>query len=112
MDERALVKNAGDRDQVKKAAKKEKSQDEWNLEDIRHVMRDPLGRRFIWRLLGKEYCKTFESIYENSARIHYNAGRQDIGHKLLAEVIAADEQAYLQMQLEAHLPMAKDKKNA
>jgi hypothetical protein len=91
-EERALVKNAADEKQVKEGAKREKSHRDREIDDIRQVMSSPQGRRFIWRLLG--HCGVYESIWEASAKIHYNAGKQDVGHFLLAEVVQANEELY------------------
>jgi hypothetical protein len=35
-----------------------------------------------------------DSIYETSAKIHYNSGRQDLGLEILADVMLADRQIY------------------
>jgi hypothetical protein len=43
----------------------------------------------------------FESVWSPSALIHYNAGRQDQGHKLIALLVQVDEEGYLLMEREA-----------
>ena len=57
------------------------------------------GRYTLWTLL--EDLGIFRSIWDPSARIHYNAGRQDAGHELMARIIAADPNRYEQMEREA-----------
>lgn len=94
-DKEPLVHNAADPEQIKNARKKEKFKRENELNDIRTVLSTSEGKRVLWRLLSQ--CRTFESIYEQSARIHYNAGQQDLGHFIMAEIIAADEQLLFQM---------------
>lgn len=93
-----LVKNAADPSQVGEAKKKEKSQRDLELDDIRKILSEPVGRRVLWRWLKR--AKTFESIWEPSAKIHYNAGLQDFGHFLLAEVTEADENLLFKMMSE------------
>ena len=95
LDKDPLVHNAADPKQVKNAKRKEKFDREGVLQDIRMVLSTPEGKRLIWRLLS--HCRTFESIYEQSARIHYNAGQQDLGHFIMAEIISADEQLLFTM---------------
>lgn len=92
-------KNAADENQVKEARLTEKRIRERELGDLRYLLASAQGRRLIWRLLG--HCKSFESVWEPSAKIHYNAGKQDVGHFLMAEIIAADENSFLQMMKEA-----------
>ena len=95
---KALVGNAASEKQVKKAVDKEITQRETELNDLRTVLSTPHGRRLVWRLLEK--CRVFETIWESSAKIHYNSGQQDIGHFLMAEVVHADDQSLLEMMKE------------
>lgn len=92
-------KNAADEEQVKQARSREKRIRERELSDIRYLLQSPQGRRFLWKLMGR--CKTFESIWEPSAKIHFNAGQQDLGHFIMAEIIEADENSLLQMMKES-----------
>lgn len=95
----ALVGNCADPEQVKQAEKKVKNRRDTELEDIRFLLSDRRARNFIWRLLT--HCRVFESIWEPSAKIHHNAGRQDVGHFIMAEVVEAREDALLEMMREA-----------
>lgn len=104
-EERSLVKNAADEKQVKGAAEKEKRGRDRELDDLAFILNDIRGRRAMWRVLG--YCKAFESIWEPSAKIHYNAGQQDVGHFLLNDLMEASEDLYLLMAKEAK----KEKQN-
>ena len=94
-----LVKNCADPEQVKQAEKKVKNRRDTELEDIRFLLETRQGKRFFWRLLT--HCKVFESIWEPSAKIHHNSGRQDVGHFIMAEVVEAREDALLEMMREA-----------
>lgn len=93
-----FVRNAASKKQVDTAEIKERSARERELNEMRAVLSTPEGRRFLWRLLGR--CKTFSSIYESSARIHYNSGQQDIGFQLLQEIDAADPEMFFKMRNE------------
>ena len=77
---------------------KEKIEENNEVNDLLAVLDIPQGRRVLWRIL--EECKTFGSIYETSARIHYNAGQQDIGHMIMAKITEADEEALFTMMRE------------
>jgi hypothetical protein len=90
-----MVKNASNPSQVKEAQNKYERERKVQIDDLRAVLSTPQGRRLLWRLMSE--CKVFGSIWDNSARIHYNAGRQDVGHFVLAEIVAASEDSYLEM---------------
>lgn len=105
MSEKALVGNAADSEQVNEAGKRLQITREDELNDIRSVLSTKQGRRFIWRLLDR--CGVHRSIWSQSALIHYNAGQQDIGHFIEAEIVNADENL-LFLIISEH---RKDKKN-
>jgi hypothetical protein len=98
-DQKNSTPNAADEDQVGRAKGREKRLREREMNDIRYLLQSIQGRRFLWRLMG--HCKVFESIWESSAKIHHNAGMQDIGHFVMAEIVAANEDAFLQMMKES-----------
>lgn len=106
MNQRAVVKNAADEAQVKKAKIQEEDIRLEELNDLRVVLSMKEGRRFLWRLLT--HCKVFESIWEPSAKIHYLAGSQDIGHFIMAEISDAGQDYLFKMMEEAK----KEKENA
>lgn len=100
-DGRALVKNAADPEQVKHAQRQETRDEDRKQAALLETMRTPAGRIVLWHVL--ESAGVFESVWENSARIHYNAGRQDLGHEWMARLVKtrALEDLYLQMESEA-----------
>lgn len=79
-----VVTNAADVQQVDKAKQKELRGRERELNDLLAVMSTKEGRRYMWRLLA--HCKVFGSVWHGSALIHYNAGMQDVGHFILADI--------------------------
>lgn len=95
-----LVTNASSKKQVKAAHAKELRGRDREIEDVRHVLRTKEGRRFYWRLMAK--CKSFESIlHPSGSMLYYQAGQQDIGHFLLGELVATDENKLIEMMIEA-----------
>lgn len=96
--EKAMVKNAADPKQVKRAANKEQFKKDNERSDLSKVLETPEGRRVMWRLL--EHCKVFGSVWDPSSRIHYYAGKQDVGHFLMAEIVDAGEDYLLAMMKE------------
>lgn len=94
---RSMVKNAADQGQVRAAEKKEAYTRDHELNDLRRVLETPEGRRVLWRFMSK--CNVFGSVWEPSARIHYNSGRQDFGHFVMAEIVdASEEYLFLMMK--------------
>lgn len=73
---------------------------------IKSVMNTQEGRLMMWELLGT--CGIFSSVWEASAKIHYNAGRQDVGHELLADLHAVDTNLYLLMEREMRALAARE----
>lgn len=92
-------KNAANEDHVKQARLSEKLIRERELNDLRYLLQSPQGRRVVWRILS--HCRVFESIWHPSALIHHNSGRQDVGHFLMSEVVAAEETALITMMKES-----------
>lgn len=96
----ALQSNAADPRQVSAAGKVEDRRRERELNDLRIVLSTTEGRRVFWRLL--EFCGVHRSVKDHSGSItYYNAGLQDTGHFIEAEIVAADEELLFKMQREA-----------
>ena len=93
-----MVTNAADPQQVRDAEKKLELKISQSQRDLQAVLRMPEGRRVFWRLL--EEARVYGSIWENSARIHYNSGRQDFGHQIMADIMDAGEDFYFEMMSE------------
>lgn len=95
----SAVRNVADPSQVAQASEKEKFGRDLELDDLRFILATQQARRVFWRLL--KYAGVHESIWEPSAKIHYNAGRQDFGHFIESEIIEADEEFLFQMMKES-----------
>lgn len=102
----AVVQNAADPRQVGRGTKLEKQRREKELNDMQTVLASRQGRRTLWRILG--HCGVFGSVMSTTGRIEYNSGRQDAGHYILAEILAADESCFLLMQEEAYADAKSD----
>jgi hypothetical protein len=87
--------SAADPVRLKEAKHKERRVSEKQNDDMFNVLSTIEGRRVLWRIL--EHCKSFQSIWDNSAKIHYNAGQQDVGHFLIKAITEANPKAYIQM---------------
>lgn len=112
MDRMPEVRNAGDRRQVQDAERRlRRRRGRW-LAALRAVLATPEGRLVFGErdhgLLAK--AGVYRSIWAPNAQIHYNAGRQDYGHELMAELLRADERAYLLMEQEARAIAAGDER--
>lgn len=67
---------------------------------FRETLRTFEGRRTLWEVLT--WCGTFQSILAADALgMAFRAGQQDLGHKLIAQLTAADAGLYDQMAREA-----------
>ena len=88
-------RNAADPEQVRKGAEKEESVRERELNDLIIILSSEEGKRLVWRLLA--HCGTFGSIWSPNAQIHYNSGKQDVGHFLMAEIVEAKPEALIDM---------------
>lgn len=95
---RAEVRNAADPAQVKRAARKDRNAAAQRVVRATRVLESYDGRAFCWDLLRA--ARVYESIWRPSAEIHYLAGRQDFGHELVALLLTAGDELYLQMERE------------
>lgn len=98
MSDRALVKNAADPQQVKRAQRKERDQQARFLGALKGVLQTPEGR-----IVCREWIQragVYQSIWRPSEEIHYLSGIQDFGHRLMADCILADEDLYELMERE------------
>jgi len=68
-------------------------------EELRYILDDPKGRRFLWRLL--DYAGVYNSSFTGNSFTFFNEGRRDVGLFVLDEVTDADPDAYLEMQRES-----------
>lgn len=98
--ERALVGNASDPEQVKRATDVERARAERQINDRRAVMSTVEGRAECWRRLSD--CGVFDgSMGADPQWTAYYVGRRSVGLKELADVMKHFPDLYLLMQSEA-----------
>ena len=78
--------------------KEQEAERKLELSDIRKALEFVEVRRFVWRIMTQ--CRTFESVWEPSAKIHYNSGQQDVGHFIMAEIAQADQNLLFKLMAE------------
>lgn len=83
---------------AKKAKKEAKHKRFRELEDLKKVLSSRSGRNVLWKILGE--CGTFRSVMTGSSYTFFNAGKQDLGHYLMAEIEQADQDALFEMMKE------------
>lgn len=92
------VKNAADPRQVKLADRMEKARVERFTQALASVMNTVEGRIVLAQLVRR--AGVYRSIWSRDSTIHYNAGRQDYGHELMADLVGLDERLYQTMERE------------
>jgi len=110
LSDQPVVGNAASRKQLETARQKEQLEAEQWLADIRELLHleSGAGRRVLWGVLAQ--CKVLESIWVQSSEIYYNAGRQDIGHWILAQLEKADQRALLSLMEEQYNHTLKEQR--
>jgi hypothetical protein len=104
--DRAITGNAGDPRAVKTAKRLQARREAFALDQLQATLKTPAGRAVIWDLLTR--TGVFASIFRQSSEIYYLAGRQDVGHELLALCMQAGKDLYLLMETEARNRQERD----
>jgi hypothetical protein len=108
-EQRTLVKNAGDPEQVRNAGKREKHNREKELYELRGLLRMPEFRRLAWRYMEK--CNILGSVYTGEALgTAYNEGQRMVGNAIMQDILDADPDAYVTMLKESRFPETPKKK--
>lgn len=107
MSDRALVKNAADRDQVKYADRTAKRRARRLVDALRATLKTVPGRQLVWELLST--AGVFATMYRTDPHdVYYAIGRQNFGQELLALCLEAGADLYLLMETEAR---ARDRRD-
>lgn len=97
-----FVGNASDPKQTRNARRKVRNAGRLAAEDFAAVLSSVEGRRFVWRLLGTDFLKLYETdLGATDTQTIRNAGRRNVALKLYAELTTQHPDAYLLMQREA-----------
>jgi hypothetical protein len=87
--------NASDEQKVKHATLIDKNKRDTELTDIRNLLANKWGRRFVWRLLDK--TGQYRTSFTGNSTTFFNEGQRNIGLWLVDEVLLADTKQYLLM---------------
>lgn len=109
--DQALVKNASDKGQVEKAKRRERTDREKELDDLRFVLGCPQGRRVFWRMIGRTgaFNPPVYPAEENNSLRTFKDGERNIGLFLYEEILEAKPQRWIQMQQELGLHKNEEK---
>lgn len=95
-EKKALVGNAADPAQVKKAAEKQQSIRDRELNDLRTVMGLVEGRRLLWRVIG--ICAPMKNPFHQESHVMaFNVGMGEIGRIVLDDAMEASLESFLTM---------------
>lgn len=98
---RPLVANAGDREQVKRAGEREKTDAEQNDDDIVSLMSTASGRRFVWRRLIQDAGIMSDRYAESGERMAFLNGRTNLALPILKDIDRLCPDQYDLMRREA-----------
>jgi len=97
----ANVKNAADKEQVKKGGKLEKEQRNRELLDIRNVMQTESGRRLLFRILHNFCHIDLRSADPRSGSwTYFNEGARDVGMAIKNDMLEGAFHEFQQMEKE------------
>lgn len=102
MSDRALVGNAADAKQVKKAKQYDKQLKELERTDLLTILDTVQGRRFVWKQLSDAGVFRLSYTPGDSHGTAFNEGRRNQGLSLLLDVQRLDPTLYHRMAKEAH----------
>lgn len=97
-----MVTNAADEDKIRGAKDRVAVMERRLRESYAKLLATPEGQLVLWDLL--DHCGVYRSIFETSARISYNSGKQDVGHYLQAKILEANPAAMIAMMQERLTP--------
>lgn len=96
----ARVANAANRDQVRRANRKDKDDRRRELEILRAVLDSDAGEQLLWRLL--QHGGMFESVFSTDPlTMAFQAGSQNESRWLASEIEQADPEALFRMMRNA-----------
>ncbi len=108
---RAETENAANPRQTRGAERRARRRRRRFEDALRRLLDTPDGQLvFGERRIGLlARCRTFATVYSDSSlRMAYNAGRQDVGHELMALLAEVSEEAYVRMEAECRALERRD----
>lgn len=88
--------DSGDPRAVRERTRDTKRAGDRRQETLRLILSHENGRDWLYSLL--ELCGVYQTPFSSDIAImSHNIGRQDVGRKLLADIVAADSRMYMKM---------------
>ena len=80
------------------------------IEDLRKILHEDWGRRYLWRLLS--FCRVMDRSMDRDALVMaFREGQRDIGMRLMQDIYEAKPNAYELMRKE-HVKACEERKAA
>lgn len=89
------IYDASDEKHVKTKKTRAKIERENQLSAMRDIIESKGGAEFLWRLLSR--CRLYETSFTGNSQTFFNEGKREIGLWVLAEIMAADPNAYARL---------------
>ena len=97
--EKPVITNAASGKQLRAARKTIRQRKRQEKTDLLFVLDSPEGRRLIWRYLS--FCGVNETPFaENANLMAFKCGMQNVGQRILADLVKNSPDAYLLMMQE------------
>jgi hypothetical protein len=103
-----LVTNAADREQLRHARRKEQQSAQRGEDDLAHLLADPAFRRWLYaEVLERQHM--FRSVFATDPlTMAYQAGQQDVAHRVAAHIEGAKPGALFLLMQEAATQRERD----
>ena len=100
------MRNAADPKQVKRAGRRDKERAKRAEADLRWVLSDPRGRRFLWQLLGD--AGIFRTSFTGNSETFFREGMRNLGLQVFTKIHEVAPDLYLEMAQEAQAEQKAD----
>lgn len=94
----------GDEEVVEARRRREERAGQQEVDDLRWLLADARGRRFMWRLLNT--CGIFTTSFTGNSTTFFNEGARNVGLRQLANINEHCAERYLEMIQEANTAKA------
>ena len=95
------MSNAADPSQISELESKAKRKLRQEEEDLKTILSEPIGRRFIWGMLQSAGIFRISHVHGDTHSTAFNEGARNMGLVLLGEIMRVDMDGYLRMIKEA-----------
>jgi hypothetical protein len=90
-----MQKNAADKKEIKKQSHRVKEIDRQEQNDVKFLLSNIQGRRFLWKYLSK--CGVYRTSFTGSSETFFKEGQRNVGLWILDDITRANPDAYLLM---------------